>query len=391
MEAFEASAAPSRLGMRGTVLVGATLFSMFFGAGNLILPPLLGVQAASSTVPAMVGFFVTGVGLPVLGIVAVALAGTVRELADRVHPLFSRVFVAAVYLAIGPCLAIPRTSSTAFEMLVPLLPEGVSVEVVRLAFSIAFFAVAYALAMRPGRLTRLLGRITGPALIALIVAVVGSSIAALASAVALPDAAASAPYDSNAAVQGFLTGYQTMDLLASLTFGLVIATNIREMGVTEPRGVMREVCRAGVIAGALMMAIYGGLAAVGFELSSQLAGATNGAEVITVSATTHFGLDAILAFSVPLLNALYPVSIVLVVMGMLHGACDRVPLVWPLTTCFAGVVSVVCALRDAFAPGTWIPLDALPLADMGLGWVVPALIGALLGACLSLARSGRER
>ena len=144
MEASEASAAPSRLGMRGTVLVGATLFSMFFGAGNLILPPLLGVQAASSTVPAMIGFFVTGVGLPVLGIVAVALAGTVRELADRVHPVFSRVFVAAVYLAIGPCLAIPRTSSTAFEMLVPLLPEGVSVEVVRLAFSIAFFAVAYA-------------------------------------------------------------------------------------------------------------------------------------------------------------------------------------------------------------------------------------------------------
>lgn len=124
MEASEASAAPSRLGMRGTVLVGATLFSMFFGAGNLILPPLLGVQAASSTVPAMIGFFVTGVGLPVLGIVAVALAGTVRELADRVHPVFSRVFVAAVYLAIGPCLAIPRTSSTAFEMLVPLLPEG---------------------------------------------------------------------------------------------------------------------------------------------------------------------------------------------------------------------------------------------------------------------------
>ena len=448
MEASTASAAPSRLGMRGTVLVGATLFSMFFGAGNLILPPLLGVQAASSTIPAMIGFFVTGVGLPVLGIVAVALAGTVRELADRVHPVFSRVFVAAVYLAIGPCLAIPRTSSTAFEMLVPLLPKGVSVEVVRLAFSIAFFAVAYALAMRPGRLTRLLGRITGPALIALIVAVVGSSIAALASAPALPDAAASAPYDSNAAVQGFLTGYQTMDLLASLTFGLVIATNIREMGITEPRGVMREVCRAGVIAGALMMAIYGGLAAVGFELSSQLAGATNGAEVITVSATTHFGLagtlvvaaifllaclnvciglisccgtyfseelprvpyrawavgfaafscfvsnfglDAILAFSVPLLNALYPVSIVLVVMGMLHGACDRVPLVWPLTTCFAGVVSVVCALRDAFAPGAWIPLDALPLADMGLGWVVPALIGALLGACLSLGRVGRER
>ena len=138
---------------RQTLYVGVTLFSMFFGAGNLILPPLLGVQAGSEALPALAGFLLTGVGLPVLGIVAVALAGTVRELADRVHPLFSRIFVAAVYLAIGPCLAIPRTSSTAFEMLEPLLPAGVSVEAARLAFSVAFFAVAYLLAMHPGKLT----------------------------------------------------------------------------------------------------------------------------------------------------------------------------------------------------------------------------------------------
>ena len=138
------------LSPKATLMVGATLFSMFFGAGNLILPPLLGVQAGTATLPATIGFFNTGVGLPVLGIVAVALAGTVRELADRVHPVFSRVFVAAVYLAIGPCLAIPRTSSTAFEMLAPLLPAGISVEVVRLVFSVAFFALSFALAMHPG-------------------------------------------------------------------------------------------------------------------------------------------------------------------------------------------------------------------------------------------------
>lgn len=431
---------------RQTLFVGVTLFSMFFGAGNLILPPLLGVQAGSEALPALAGFLLTGVGLPVLGIVAVALAGTVRELADRVHPLFSRIFVAAVYLAIGPCLAIPRTSSTAFEMLEPLLPVGVPVEAARLAFSVAFFAVAYLLAMHPGKLTRLLGKITGPALIALIVAVVGASIAAYLGGEVAPAPAPSAPYDSAAAVQGFLTGYQTMDLLASLTFGLVIATNINALGVTEPGRVMRAVCVAGAIAGALLIAVYGGLCLVGAELAVPLAGATNGAVVITASATLHFGgvgtvvvaaifllaclnvctglisccgtyfaeelprvpyrawalgfavvsccisnfgLDAILAFSVPLLNALYPVAICLVIMGMLHRACDRVPLVWRWVVGLVAVVSVICSVRDAFFPGVHIWFDALPLADWGMAWVTPALLGALVGICASLAKRKR--
>ena len=436
------------LSPKATLMVGATLFSMFFGAGNLILPPLLGVQAGTATLSATIGFFITGVGLPVLGIVAVALAGTVRELADRVHPVFSRVFVAAVYLAIGPCLAIPRTSSTAFEMLAPLLPAGISVEVVRLVFSVAFFALSFALAMHPGRLTRLLGRVTGPALILLIVGVVVPSLVSLATGQVQAAPAPVAPYDTNAAVQGFLTGYQTMDLLASLTFGLVIATNIRNLGVTDTGGVMREVCRAGVIAGVLMMAIYGGLAVVGFDLSAALAGATNGAEVITASATMHygtlgtavvaaifllaclnvctglisccgtyfaeelprvpyrvwaigfaafscvisnFGLDAILAFSVPLLNALYPVAIVLVIGGMAHRVLDAYPLTWPVTVGLVGVSSVVVSLRDVFAPGVWVIFDALPFADMGLGWVLLAVVGIVLGVCLSALGKMRRR
>ena len=436
------------LSPKATLMVGATLFSMFFGAGNLILPPLLGVQAGTATPSATIGFFITGVGLPVLGIVAVALAGTVRELADRVHPVFSRAFVAAVYLAIGPCLAIPRTSSTAFEMLAPLLPAGISVEVVRLVFSVAFFALSFALAMHPGRLTRLLGRVTGPALILLIVGVVVPSLVSLATGQVQAAPAPVAPYDTNAAVQGFLTGYQTMDLLASLTFGLVIATNIRNLGVTDTGGVMREVCRAGVIAGVLMMAIYGGLAVVGFDLSAALAGATNGAEVITASATMHygtlgtavvaaifllaclnvctglisccgtyfaeelprvpyrvwaigfaafscvisnFGLDAILAFSVPLLNALYPVAIVLVIGGMAHRVLDAYPLTWPVTVGLVGVSSVVVSLRDAFAPGAWVIFDALPFADMGLGWVLLAVVGIVLGVCLSAPGKIRRR
>lgn len=425
-----------------SLFVGVTLFSMFFGAGNLILPPLLGLQAGESVVPAMAGFLITGIGLPVLGIVAVGLAGTIRDLASRVHPAFAAVFVAAVYLAIGPCLAIPRTSSTSFEMLEPLLPVGMPLEAARLVFSIAFFAVAYLLAMHPSALTKLLGRITGPALIVLIVAVVGGALLDPAAATV----AAQAPYDAAPAMQGFLTGYQTMDLLASLTFGIVIATNIRELGVTDDAGLAREVSRAGVFAGLLMGLIYCGLAVVGVSLAPELPGATNGAEILAASAAAHFGvagtvvvavifllaclnvciglisccgtyfaeqfprvpyrwwalafaafscavsnfgLDAILAFSVPLLNALYPVAIVLVVMGMLHRTCDRTPLVWPWTVGCTAVVSVAISLRDALFANAASPLDYLPFAGFGMGWLVPAIAGVVIGVVASCVVSRR--
>ena len=274
-----------KLTSKQSLFVGVTLFSMFFGAGNLIIPPLLGLQAGEAVVPAMVGFLVTGIGLPMLGIIAVGLAGTIRDLASRVHPLFAHVFVAAIYLAIGPCLAIPRTSSTSFEMFEPLLPAGLSLEVARLVFSVVFFAVAYLLAMHPNALTRLLGRITGPALIALLVFVIGAALFDPASGLE----AAHATYASAPAMSGFLTGYQTMDLLASLTFGIVIATNIRELGVTDDAGLTREVSRAGIFAGVLMGIIYCGLALVGVNIAAVLPGATNGAEILAASAGQHFG------------------------------------------------------------------------------------------------------
>ena len=427
-----------KLTSKQSLFVGVTLFSMFFGAGNLIIPPLLGLQAGEAVVPAMVGFLVTGIGLPMLGIIAVGLAGTIRDLASRVHPLFAHVFVAAIYLAIGPCLAIPRTSSTSFEMFEPLLPAGLSLEVARLVFSVVFFAVAYLLAMHPNALTRLLGRITGPALIALLVFVIGAALFDPASGLE----AAHATYASAPAMSGFLTGYQTMDLLASLTFGIVIATNIRELGVTDDAGLTREVSRAGIFAGVLMGIIYCGLALVGVNIAAVLPGATNGAEILAASAGQHFGtvgtvvvaaifllaclnvciglisccgtyfsdefpripyrvwalgfavfscvvsnfgLDAILTFSVPLLNAMYPMAIVLVVMGILHKVCDGMPAVWPCAVGLTAVVSIATSLRDAFFTGAWLPFDVLPFADLGMNWVVPALLGALIGVVVSFA------
>ena len=125
------------------LLIGFTLFSMFFGAGNLIFPPFLGAQAGTLTWPAMLGMGVSAVGLPVLGVVAVARAGGLSALGDRVHPVFSRVFTIVAYLAIGPCLAIPRTASTSFEMAVPpFLGPDAPTGLFQLAYCAVFFALA---------------------------------------------------------------------------------------------------------------------------------------------------------------------------------------------------------------------------------------------------------
>ena len=117
-----------KLSKQNLLLVGFTLFSMFFGAGNLIFPPFLGAQAGVMTWKAMSGFLLSAVGLPVLGVAAVALSGGIGKLAGRVHPAFAFLFTLLIYLSIGPCLAIPRTSSTSFEMTVfPVLEQmGVS-------------------------------------------------------------------------------------------------------------------------------------------------------------------------------------------------------------------------------------------------------------------------
>ena len=422
-----ASSAPRGLRSDHVVTVGIALFSMLFGAGNLIIPPLLALQAGSATPVAMLGFLIAAIGLPVMGFIAVALAGTARELAGRVHPKFGEFFVAAVYLAIGPCLAIPRTSSTAFEMLVPLLPEGVSLGTAR-----------------PGVITRVLGRITGPALIALIVLVVGAAVVSPLG----PAAAPQTPYDAGAAVQGFLTGYQTMDLLASLAFGIIIAETIHELGVTDDKRVAFEISRSGVIAGVLMAIIYCGLALAGMQLGTVMPDATNGAAILALSASMHFGLvgtvvvfaifflacmnvciglisccsryfcetyvveggaeaseeamrrpfailafvfaafscvlsnvglDMILMFSVPMLNALYPVAIVLVLMGLVHGFCDAHPQVWVWVGGVVAVQSVITSVRDAFFAGAWLPFDALPLADIGAAWAPVAVVAFVIG------------
>ena len=430
-----------KLSKRNRLLMGVTLFSMFFGAGNLIFPPYLAYQAGGATWPAMVGFCLSAIGLPVLGVVAIAKCGGLDALAGRVHPKFAQIFILLCYVSIGPGLAIPRNAGTSFEMAVlPFLGEGAPVALLGTGYSVVFFAVAMVIALRPEKLSDRLGKVLTPILLTLIAAIFLGTLMHGGSY-----APAGSVYLTNP-VQGFLDGYQTMDAIAALNFGLIIALNIRGKGVEDEHGVVWETVSAGWIAGGLLLAVYCALAHVGGVAGTLVEGAANGAGTLSgmvallfgplgsvilavifviaclntatglltccsnyfhgllprvsyrawvvffaVSSTVvaNAGLNAILAVSVPILGAIYPVAIVLIVLGLGRNFFDRIPGVYPGTVLFAGVVSLMNTLADLGVATDAIQnlLLRLPLFGWGMHWVLPALLGGVLGAAVSLARS----
>ena len=272
-----------KLSGRKLLLIGFTLFSMFFGAGNLIFPPDLGAKAGIHFWPAFLGLAISAVGLPVAGVVAVARAQGLEKLAGRVHPVFAQVFMILIYLSIGPCLAIPRTASTSFAMLAPLVGTGAGLQ---LGYSAVFFAAAFLVALQPERLTRWLGRLLCPCLLVLILVLFGGC---LLHPLAGQYGAPTPEYTSGAVLQGVLYGYQTMDTLAALNFGAVIALNIRAQGVTRQEEVQRSTILAGFVAGGLLLAVYAMLGHAGALTGAAVPGLATGADVLTVLADRLFG------------------------------------------------------------------------------------------------------
>ena len=139
-----------KLSKNNLILISLTLFSMFFGAGNLIFPPFLGAQAGTNTWIAMLGFCLSAIALPIFGVIAVAKSGGLKKLASRVHPIFAAIFTFLIYLSIGPCLAIPRTASTSFEMAVVPFISGNS-NLMQIIYSVIFFCIALSLALKPDK------------------------------------------------------------------------------------------------------------------------------------------------------------------------------------------------------------------------------------------------
>ena len=433
-----------KLGKKNMVLVSFMLFSLFFGAGNLIFPPFLGQNAGTHLPAALLGFLLTAVALPVLGVVVIAKFDGLDQLGRRVDPRFAMVFTIIIYLSIGPGLGIPRAASVPFEMAIaPYLPESASLTLFMLVYSLVFFLIAGWLALTPNKLVDRIGKFLTPSLLILISVLFISFLFAGKTAVAAPQPA----YETGAFVTGFLEGYNTMDAIAALNFGLVIATTLRTLEIKEEKALMGYTIKAGIAAGTILTMIYAMLSYMGMQSSAVYELAGNGAvtlraivaqifgapgaillaAIFTLACLTtcvglitsisqyfssmtsrisyrawvliiagfsflicNQGLNTILSISVPVLNIVYPVAIVLVLLGLCDKWLRNNRLVYPVTIGAVGLISVLYALykMDVHLGFVTDLCVHIPLFGMGMGWVVVAVVMAALSLLLGKLRLG---
>ncbi len=236
----------------------------------------------------MVGFVVSAVGLPILGVIVVAQAGGFGNLSARVSKRFALVLGVAIMLTIGPLFAIPRTASTSFEMAVVPFAGQQNLWLVRLLYSLVFFGLAFLVAQHPDKLSQVLGKVMGPLLLVMIVVLFAACLFAKHPGFANPQGS----YAHHQLMQGFIDGYQTMDLLAGLYFGIVISANISSMGVEDEHDNRAETGIGGIFTGIMLAIIYAMLGFVGAVSGSYQAidGATDtGATVLTNLTDRLFG------------------------------------------------------------------------------------------------------
>ncbi len=423
--------------------LGFMTFALFLGAGNIIFPPSAGMAAGEFIWRAALGFLLTGVGLPLLTVVALArVGGGMDRLTAPLGKFAGTVLAVAVYLAIGPLFATPRTAVVSFEM--GIAPFSGNSGMPLFIYTLVFFAAMLFLVLNPGQLVNRIGKFITPVLLAALLVLGGAAILAPAGEVG----AVNESYRGAPLIKGFLEGYLTMDTLGALVFGIVIATAIRDRGVTEPALVTRYSMIAGVIAAIGLSLVYLALFYLGATSQGIAGGAENGVQILTtyvqhtfgtsgslllavvitlaclttaVGLTTacgeffsallpvsyrsvvivfalfsllvaNQGLTQLISVSVPVLVGLYPLAIVLVALSLL----DRFWLSSSRVFVPVMAVTLVFGVVDGLAAaglGSWVPalFTQLPLADQSMGWLVPVLVMLVLAVVTDRLLGRAER
>ncbi len=267
-------------------MIAMMLFGMFFGAGNLIFPVYMGQEAGHNVWAAVIGFLTTGVGIPLLSIAALgnSRSDSLQELANNVGRKYSAFFTAALYLTIGPFFAIPRCASTAYS--IGILPIAGNAAPLVWVFSFLFFAAVLWFSLRPGKILTWVGKVLTPVFLAALAVLLVAALVQPMGSVTQTEPAGS--YKTGAFLKGFLEGYNTMDALAGLAFGIVVVNVIRGLGVTEPGAVAVSALKSGVLGCAIMAVIYVLLAVAGAQSRALYPVSVDGGAALNLIATHYF-------------------------------------------------------------------------------------------------------
>lgn len=432
---------------KNTWIIGFTLFAMFFGAGNLIFPPSLGLDSGHFFWPSILAFSLTGIGLPLLGVIigAVDKQGYIGSL-NKISPKFSIIFLIVIYLTIGPLFAIPRTASTSFEMTVTPIAHT-SGNISLFIFTAIYFLIVLYLCINPSKMVDRVGSLLTPLLLLTILAMIIKGFVDFGGNSA---SKASEAYTSNLAgfSQGFTNGYLTMDAIAAIAFSMIVVNAVKATGVVHANKILKQTIMAGVIAAVALLFIYISLGFIGnhmdvsqAKLNSLAAKDQNiGTYLLTAIASTGYGifgkyllgiivalaclttacglivsvseyfnrilpkipykayviiftiisfilanqgLNSVIKMSVPVLSVVYPIAITSVLLILLARLFPTKPIAQRIPV---AVVSIVAILSIIDSQG-WIKMSfiqALPLKQYSLEWFPVAVVFTIIGYIVSI-------
>lgn len=411
-----------------SIVVGFALFAMFFGAGNVVFPPYIGMHAGEQWANGFLFYFIADIGLALVAMFAILHAGGADNITGRIGHVASKVLMCAVILCIGPMVAIPRTAATTLEMSVTPFFSGMSPVV----FSIIFFAVILLLSIKQSAVIDIVGKILTPALlIGLLVLIVKGFVSPIGDIV---DTGVSA---SEVTVNGIKSGYQTMDVLAAMAFGIIILSSADEKGYTDSKSAAKMIGIAAALSGVLLLIVYFGLTYLGatastvfptdisranlvigivelllgkagliiFAIVIALACITTAVALVSSAASffaklandkisygvfvvvicvssaviSNLGLDMIIAIATPVLDIVYPPMLVLILLSWFG---DKLHKSVYVSSVAGSLIASVLATAELY--GMNIPvIDSLPLASLGLGWLTPAAVFGLVAYLVS--------
>lgn len=421
------------MGRNNVIYAGFMLFSLFFGAGNLIFPPLLGLESGSNFGPAIAGFLITGVLLPFMAIMAVAMSDNgLVSMGNRVHHVFGMIFAIIIYLSIGAFYGIPRAASVAYELgfkQVFHVDGGFALA----AFSLVFFGITFMISLNPKKIVDRIGQYLTPLLL-LVLAVLVIQAFFTFDNVSSP---AAGKYASSPLVTGILEGYFTMDAVAALAFGIVVINALKDKGASSKSELIKGTFGAALIAGIGLVVVYFSLGWIGRVIPNEN-GFENGAEILTAASSLLFatgggllfgsivilaclttcvglinacsrffneiypklsyssyvaifvligllvsnlGLNLILKMAIPLLVFIYPIAIVLIILSLFEHIAGKSQMMFRLSVAVTSVYALYQVLTSIgfqleFAGNL---LEIVPFFNQGLGWILPAFLAAMAG------------
>lgn len=405
------------------IIIGFALFSMFFGAGNLIFPPFIGMTSGSNWLVSFLGFVLADVGIILLSINAVARAGSFQDVVGKAGKKFGITLEIIMMLCLGPILVIPRTAATTFEMSVSPLSSSVN----SVVFSVLFFGLTFALTIKPTKVMDIIGKFLTPILLLALGLLIIKGIVS-------PLGELNTTNNDNLFVNGLTQGYQTMDALGIGGVTALIMTSFISKGYTNKKENISMTLKSASIAGCGLVLVYGGLAYLGATVSTMydasisqtalLVNITNsllgksgiillgiivafaclttsiGLTSVTAkyfedvsnkklkyshlvaficifsSIASNLGVDKIISIAAPILTIIYPVSILLVIMSTFSNYFSKAA----VFKCSAYATLFISFLNVLDSLGLQISfIHKLPLHSLGFNWVIPAIIGGLVG------------